>query len=139
MTDDYTDFVKRLRFEETWLAEKSADAIEAQAERIAEIEAENERLIDAGLEAVAEQSARIAELEAVHAGLGQARHIKRGSTYDILGEGIIQTRDPLIDMDAVVIYRCRKTGKLWARQSAEFYDGRFEIMPPARAALEHKE
>lgn len=57
----------------------------------------------------------------------QARHIKRGTTYDVLGEATIQTNAPLADMDRVVVYRCRETGGLWARRHAEFVDGRFEI------------
>lgn len=56
-----------------------------------------------------------------------AKHIKRGTTYDVLGEAHIQTDKPLSDMDRVVVYRCHETGHLWARRYAEFIDGRFEI------------
>lgn len=63
-----------------------------------------------------------------------ARHIKRGTTYDVLGEAHIQSDKPLSDMDRVVVYRCHQTGALWVRRYAEFCDGnRFEIID--RAAL----
>ena len=56
-----------------------------------------------------------------------ARHIKRVTSYDILGEAHIQTEEPLEDMSRVVVYRCRETGHLWVRRHEEFFDGRFEI------------
>jgi hypothetical protein len=57
----------------------------------------------------------------------EAKHTQRGSTYDVLGCATIQTKQPLNDMDEVVLYRCQKTGRLWARRREEFFDGRFEI------------
>jgi hypothetical protein len=69
---------------------------------------------------------------------GTARHIKRGTTYDVIGEAYIQTDKPLEDMMKVVIYRCHEDGQLWARRLAEFYDGRFEIPARIDAALNKK-
>lgn len=59
-------------------------------------------------------------------GLLKVRHLKRGSTYEILGEAQLQTDVSLSDLDRVVVYRCDETGELWVRRHAEFSDGRFE-------------
>lgn len=50
---------------------------------------------------------------------------RKGGTYDSLGIGNVQSREPLADMDEVVIYRSREDGRLWARRRSEFEDGRF--------------
>lgn len=58
----------------------------------------------------------------------KAKHLKRGTTYDIIGTAEIQTSgDPIKEGDAVTVYRSHETGKLWVRPLHEFYDGRFEI------------
>jgi hypothetical protein len=62
------------------------------------------------------------------------RHIKRGSTYTVVGEARIQSDEPLFDMSDVVIYRCDEHGGLWARPPAEFNDGRFEALPASGEA-----
>lgn len=54
------------------------------------------------------------------------RHLKRGSTYQLVGQARVQTDAPLSDMDEVTVYRCEQTGDLWARRRSEFEDGRFE-------------
>jgi hypothetical protein len=58
----------------------------------------------------------------------RAKHIKRGTTYDVIGEGRIQAEKPLADYDRVVVYRCHDDGRLWIRRYSEFIDGRFEII-----------
>jgi hypothetical protein len=59
------------------------------------------------------------------------RHKKRGSTYAEIGEGRIQTSEPLTDHAEVVIYRSEDDGELWVRTKSEFHDGRFEPVAPA--------
>jgi len=56
------------------------------------------------------------------------RHKKRGSTYTIVGEAELQAEEPLSEGHILTIYRCRETGKLWARNAPEFHDGRFELI-----------
>lgn len=54
------------------------------------------------------------------------RHVKRGTTYAVIGEAELQcaSHDPS-EGDELVIYR-GQDGKLWARMRDEFHDGRFE-------------
>jgi hypothetical protein len=74
-------------------------------------------------------------------GTKAVRHIKRGSTYDVLGEAEMQISVSKVTIhtkegdfksrvinegDKLVVYRCRKTGKLWLRYAEEMNDGRFE-------------
>ena len=54
------------------------------------------------------------------------RHKKRGTTYTKVGVAELQYSNRVIEGDHLVIYRCRETGKLWARPDDEFNDGRFE-------------
>lgn len=49
-------------------------------------------------------------------------HIKRGSTYRMVGRGRIQTGRPLVDYDEVTIYESEETGDLWVRPNDEFDD-----------------
>lgn len=56
------------------------------------------------------------------------RHVKRGTEYEVLSVGVVQTETPLVDNDFVVIYR-GEDGALWARNAPEFRDGRFEPLP----------
>ncbi len=79
------------------------------------------------------------------------RHVKRGTKYQLIGVGKIQTENWVdgitikptltaegrleitsdqIDMQEVAIYR-GDDGQLWARPVAEFNDGRFEALPAA--------
>lgn len=55
------------------------------------------------------------------------RHIKRQSTYRIIGEGLAQCSiGPIQDNDAVIIYQ-NKEGDYFIRKPSEFYDkNRFE-------------
>jgi hypothetical protein len=49
------------------------------------------------------------------------RHVKTGVLYERLSTGLIQSKEPLHDLDLVVIYR-GKDGTLWARRYDEFND-----------------
>lgn len=56
------------------------------------------------------------------------RHVKRGSMYQYVGPGVLQTAAPVGDDLAVAIYR-GEDGRLWVRPALEFADGRFEPLP----------
>ena len=57
------------------------------------------------------------------------RHKKTGGTYVILhADAKVQTSTPLVDMDAVVVYRSEKNDSVWVRPASEFHDGRFELI-----------
>lgn len=90
-----------------------ADLADAQAQEIARLRAENERL---------RNMAQLALFSQVFA--GSHRHLKSGGLYDHIGTGRIQSEVPLADMDDVEIYIGAR-GDLWARRQVEFHDGRF--------------
>lgn len=52
----------------------------------------------------------------------RVRHIKRGSTYTVIGQGYVQTGRGLHDYDDVVIYKSEEDGSLWVRPVDEFND-----------------
>lgn len=52
------------------------------------------------------------------------QHVKRGTTYDVIGNAEVQATSPVREGDVVVVYR-GKDGKFWARPEPEFVDGRF--------------
>ncbi len=61
------------------------------------------------------------------------RHKKRGTTYEVIGEAEIQISiRTLEEGDIVIIYKDEKSGKLWARNRDEFFDGRFEEISEER-------
>jgi len=54
------------------------------------------------------------------------RHIMRGTSYALVGEAELQTKRPMREGDKLTIYQhINPVGKLWARPSFEFNDGRF--------------
>ena len=53
------------------------------------------------------------------------RHKQRGTFYDVIGVARLQAGQPQMEKAALTIYR-GDDGKLWARNTAEFHDGRFE-------------
>ena len=57
-------------------------------------------------------------------------HMKRGSTYEVIGEAEVQCAVMVEEGAMLTVYRCEKDGKLWARPTAEFRDGRFAASPP---------
>jgi hypothetical protein len=85
----------------------------------------------------------------------RVRHLKRGFEYEVLGEAEAQVAvgaymtwpdgtDPhgegipgvmLHDGLKLTVYRCIKTGKLWARFTDEFRDGRFETIASAPSSV----
>ncbi|MCX5516177.1 hypothetical protein [Kaistia algarum] len=74
----------------------------------------------------------------------RVRHKKRGSTYRVIGEAEAQlakpsdgvfTPDawrPLREGSRLTVYQAEHDGKLWARFSDEFEDGRFEDLHPSQ-------
>ena len=55
---------------------------------------------------------------------GKYKH-KNGGVYELIDEGYVQTSEPLIDYDEVVVYKSVSDGKIWIRPKHEFFDGRF--------------
>lgn len=59
------------------------------------------------------------------------KHVKRGTTYDVIGDAELQSGRALEEGVILCVYLCRETGRLWARPSDEFHDGRFKPIPAA--------
>jgi hypothetical protein len=57
------------------------------------------------------------------------QHIKRGTTYAVIGRGKLQTDAPLSDYAELVAYRCEETGDIWFRPVSEFTPDRFRALP----------
>jgi hypothetical protein len=53
------------------------------------------------------------------------RHKKRGTLYEMIGTAELQASHPQFEHAELAIYR-GEDGKLWARNTGEFHDGRFE-------------
>lgn len=53
------------------------------------------------------------------------KHLKRGTTYNVLGVARIQTEWPVVDNVELTVYQSTEDGKMWARPTDEFEDGRF--------------
>lgn len=56
------------------------------------------------------------------------RHRARGTVYQVLGTGRVQSGWFLGDEEEVIVYR-GEDGSLWVRPPTEFHDGRFEKVP----------
>lgn len=55
------------------------------------------------------------------------RHIKRGTTYRIIGTGTLQaSTEPVKEGDVMTVYQSLHDGSIWIRKTTEFMDGRFE-------------
>ena len=61
------------------------------------------------------------------------RHAKRGTVYEVIGTAELQAGQPQFEHADLVIYR-GEDGKLWARNSGEFHDGRFILADSGNAA-----
>lgn len=57
--------------------------------------------------------------------LRKFEHIKRGTTYTIVGTARVQTTEPMVDYTSVIVYK-DESGNLWVRPKTEFFDGRFK-------------
>ncbi|WP_063928393.1 hypothetical protein [Methylobacterium aquaticum] len=58
----------------------------------------------------------------------RVRHLKTGGVYEVLARGVmLQTSLGMTDEETVVIYR-GEDGRWWAREEAEFDDGRFALV-----------
>lgn len=59
------------------------------------------------------------------------RHLKRGSTYAMIGYLTLQVEPGRVlrDGEKMMGYRADDDGSLWARAKDEFEDGRFENLP----------
>ncbi|MFC6627319.1 hypothetical protein [Sphingomonas yabuuchiae] len=71
--------------------------------------------------------------DAIRQGEGKWRHVKRGTVYQVIGTAELQAGQPQLEHAELVIYR-GEDGKLWARNSGEFHDGRFVPATPASHA-----
>lgn len=64
----------------------------------------------------------------------KVRHKKRGTVYEVIGYGQIQTDTPLADYAEVAVYQEKGGDKIWIRPLSEFQDGRFEVLTPETTA-----
>lgn len=64
------------------------------------------------------------------------RHLKRGTTYEVIGIAKLQTAlsGGLADETKMVVYKNEATGWLSVRALDEFCDGRFERLSDQKAA-----
>ena len=96
-------------------AEKAADMLAAQAAEIERLTKER----DAAREAMA---------KAVE-GRERVQHPKRGGFYSVVGEAELQSGSAVEEPAKLTIYQDDARGRLWARPTSEFRDGRFITLP----------
>lgn len=65
--------------------------------------------------------------------MSRARHVKRGTTYEVLGKAKVQAAAPITEDADVVVYMSEDDGTLWVRPTSEFLDGRFLAVTPEDA------
>lgn len=83
-------------------------------------------------------TARVEELEGAAAFTPTHRHKARGSVYQEIGIAELQSATRIQEGAWLIIYRA-KDGRLWARPTREFRDGRFEVLPRAAITKEERE
>ena len=67
----------------------------------------------------------------------RVQHLKRGTTYEVMAYGKVQTDRPLSDYSEVVIYRGEADGLVWVRPIDEFNDPeRFDDLTQEAATAE---
>jgi hypothetical protein len=59
----------------------------------------------------------------------RVRHLKRGTTYVVIGKAYVEASKPISEGEKVTVYRSEFGGVLWVRPTCEFEDGRFEEFP----------
>lgn len=63
----------------------------------------------------------------------RVRHLKRNTTYRVVGTAHIQAAAPVDEDTPVVIYQSEDHGQMWVRPIDEFADGRFEALAAERS------
>lgn len=77
--------------------------------------------------------------KALRAAIGESlpryKHLKRGTTYEVVSVG----EDENNRGRSLVVYRGEDDGKIWVRPAEQFFDGRFVELPaePSEKALHH--
>lgn len=128
------DDLARHRSERSYIV-GCVDGFDAAMEQMTEVLLTARRLVQATIhEEVTEAADWETLADDIDAALAAApervRHVKRGSTYRVVGRGKIQTDTPLTDYAEVVVYRGEEDGLIWVRPTAEFDDGRFVATKP---------
>lgn len=62
----------------------------------------------------------------------RVRHLKRNTTYRVIGTARMQAAAPVAEDVDVIIYRSESDGRMWARPAGEFTDGRFKAIATRR-------
>ena len=62
----------------------------------------------------------------------RVQHVKRGTTYTVVGEFELQSHRPVYEEDILTAYRSEANGKGWCRPTEQFRDGRFVTLTEPR-------